>query len=465
MSKRKLQLSSFSGQTLFKAQQLNQDGLRVDHEKGIVYGVLLARKGAARGHGTICEEPFLKTVVETGNRETGLKCRFGHPSMSEETLGTYTGDLFNLRLEKNDTEVRADMHLDKEALAKSPKFDKDPYGWILYMADKKPDKLAFSVVTLGNRLHTKDEDGKYVEITSEEQFDKAILSGADIYETCKSCDACDFVEDGALTEGGMFDMGAQFNAKKIGPAVTNFLSANPEIDSFIKANPEKIGEFMSKRYGLDITLKKQSKSLFAQVRDTISELFGNHPEFSTLNIEEMAKNKPEDSQFDITATTADGNNITIVGTGAEGDSVTLTDSGDAAPEGDHVIETSSDEEALPVGSTVAVSAEGTVSSVTAPEEEEDAPPAEDAAAPDESMKSLQKKFSALEKKLTALEKKSTVLEAENIRLKGSKGATQGLGDRRPSNSPKKQLSKHQQAANELSEKANRPSSWDLMDKI
>ena len=108
------------------------ENFSVDFKNKVIKNVVLCQVGEAKGHGVHVEQRFMDTVVESGSKfEKGLKMRFGHPAMCEETFGSFVGNCKNLS--SHPGEARGDIHL-SEVASDSPKFDKDPVDYLLKMA-------------------------------------------------------------------------------------------------------------------------------------------------------------------------------------------------------------------------------------------------------------------------------------------------------------------------------------------
>lgn len=430
------QISNPKNQRWFKSSRTEaQPLLKVDREKGIIHDVVLAQAGPAKGHGTICEMPFISKIVEEGMKmSAGVKVHFGHPSMSEETLGAFTGRAFNHRLKGN--QAIADIHLSQTAI-KSPKGDL--YNYLLGLAESEPDIFGMSVVTSGNRYHQKDENGEYVEITWDDEGNSNYDSSKEVFETFEALCGVDFVDEGALTPNGLFSsFSIDFNKDKFAVIVTDFLNINPNVDEFVKSNPEKLIEFMSKRYDKNFSIKEH-KSLFQRVRD----IFSSNPDSKSTIIKYM-------NQFDINATTSEGVAITIISesqdTPAVGDAVVLTESGDPAPDGEHMI--AADSPAL-AGYTITVEG-GVISNIVEPSAEGDTsqqsseggnPPAGD------TVESLKAALVEQKKKYAALEAKMKKFGNGEFTPVFNNGRTPG-GTEEP-------LSPNQKAAREAQEKAKK----------
>jgi hypothetical protein len=370
---------------LFKSSRVSdQKQMKVDKENGIIRDVVIAQVGPAEGHGTNVEQQFINGLVDQGNTfKQGVKSRFGHPSMSAEALGTYAGRAFNFRVQG--IQALADLHLDP-VTANSPKGN--IYNYLIDMADKNPDMFGMSVVTSGNWLYQKDEEGNiYTEMDPDwnSKYDPA----KPLYEMFENYHAVDFVDEGALTPNGLFS--AEINKDKFAVTATTFLDSNPAIDKFLKEHPEKIIEFMSKRFGFNISL--QDKEGFVSFMKNL--LFKSNTNPMTKPI----------AKFDINAVTTDGAEL-LVKTNNDaatvGDEVQNAD-GTPAADGDYQIKDGDLE-----GQTLTVQG-GKITAIT--------PSAEGTGEGENNTGMSSASTQELFNKLASLESKFNTLAEENTRLK------------------------------------------------
>src|SRR3954469_21294976 len=123
-------------------QFVGQPDLNVDEARGVLKDVSVCTTGEAAGHDRYLDSQFIADVVRMGNAFTqGLKCRFGHPTMSNEALGTYLGRFKSFRV--HDNKAIADLYLDDVA-KQSP--GGDLYSWVIGMARKNADQFGSSIV-------------------------------------------------------------------------------------------------------------------------------------------------------------------------------------------------------------------------------------------------------------------------------------------------------------------------------
>lgn len=108
---------------------------------GVIYGVSLATRGEALGHGMWLDQQFVDSIAPAANSVNGLKSRFTHPSMSGDGLGTQLGKMFNARLE-NGRPV-ADLHF-IESSRNSPQGDLGAY--VMQLATDAPNDFGMSIV-------------------------------------------------------------------------------------------------------------------------------------------------------------------------------------------------------------------------------------------------------------------------------------------------------------------------------
>jgi len=225
------------------ALQFNSD--QIDRDNGIIRDVIIVEAGAAKGHGVHLEESFIEHLINYDQQhfsDTGNKARFGHPSMSDSTMGTQMGYFRNFR--KEEGRGIADLHLLKSA-------DKSPTKpqmreWMLSMADEATDFVMCSIVFKPSGYYQYDpEDGSRVDLETSSwgrprvKFENERVyvdfneeKGARHYYT-------DLVESGAATNSLY---GQQFNQDKFAVRTIEWLQENPDILQFIRSNPHKILE-------------------------------------------------------------------------------------------------------------------------------------------------------------------------------------------------------------------------------
>ena len=132
-------------------------GAEIDAENGAIYGVAICTEGEALGHDVWLDSAFIADVVKFGKAyKKGLKARFGHPSMSGESLGTFIGRFQNFRQEG--TKAVADLYLDDSA-KNTP--NGNLYDYILKLAEN-PDVFGTSIVFAIDSYFFKKTNGEAI---------------------------------------------------------------------------------------------------------------------------------------------------------------------------------------------------------------------------------------------------------------------------------------------------------------
>jgi hypothetical protein len=129
-----------------------ESGLKLDEDKGILYGAQVAKLGEAEGHGFFLDETTLDQVVALGNAQPkGVKVRFGHPNECTPALGTVVGVRKNFS--RDGDYVRSDLHITDVA---NPEYKRH----IFAMAKLHPEKIGNSMVFDGVTELRRDEKGE-----------------------------------------------------------------------------------------------------------------------------------------------------------------------------------------------------------------------------------------------------------------------------------------------------------------
>lgn len=246
---------------------------KFDREAGTIKDVVLCRVGPAKGHGVWLEQSFIEDVANYGktNHEThGLKSRFGHPAMSDTTMGTQLGFYKNFRIRGE--EAIADYQV-LEA-AKNSK-NGNMWEWLFDMAEEKPDHVMNSIVfSPAGQYQIDDKGKKRWTWVSKVGRKKGLNSDPDwnydpnkkTYVALGDLYFADMVEQGAATES-LFS--AQFNQDKFAVMAHEFLNEHTGLDNFLKENPTEALQFLKDR-GVDI----KSEGWFS----TLKGLFGGNDE-------------------------------------------------------------------------------------------------------------------------------------------------------------------------------------------
>jgi hypothetical protein len=228
---------------------------KVDADEGIIYGVVMAEEGPARGHGVELDEAFIRDVVRYDRahyQDRGLKARFGHPSMSNEVMGTQMGFFKNYRVQKaarNGKTIHqavADLHL--LAAANESPTHPGMREWVLKMAQEAPDFMMCSIVFMPQMYFQRDAEGKKVKVEydadgwlTDPEMGPVYAQLADHYYT-------DLVEQGAATEK-LFS--AQFNPDNMAVRAAEWLSDNPAVIDLLEKTPAKALDFLT-RVGINV---------------------------------------------------------------------------------------------------------------------------------------------------------------------------------------------------------------------
>jgi hypothetical protein len=230
--------------------QFNTNFEQINTREGIIKGVKMVSEGEASGHGVFLNKKFISKTVALGKAaKNGVKARFGHPNMCNESLGTYLGVYKNIRLKKEKREkgiryhALGDLHLSKTA-KETP--HGDLYNYILSLAKEAPDKFGSSIVFSGDAY-----EGKYTDLEGEEQ--EGTLA------EIESLKATDLVDEPAATDSLFSDTNAgQF---------TEFLDTHPQLFEIYEKKPEILDIFLNK-YKLN---RKRKMSLFNRKKEEVKE--------------------------------------------------------------------------------------------------------------------------------------------------------------------------------------------------
>lgn len=243
---------------------------QIDAEKGVIYGVVLAQKGMNK-NGTYFSERFLNELKAKGDERGYIKARFGHPTMCNNSLGSYIGRYKNFKVE--DEKLFGDLYLDD--ITKDTNVEGrgiTMYDYIMRMAQSNSDMFGNSIVILAN----------YVIEEYEEDGEKKEADGHELIEWTSS----DLVDDPAATDS-LFH-----SADDLGVKITDFLDENPQIFEILEKEPKILGDFFS-RYEAYLGRKNKKnnmkKGVFARA---LVAMFGK-------------------SLFDVDLTLANGDIITV----------------------------------------------------------------------------------------------------------------------------------------------------------
>lgn len=187
--------------------------LRVDRQNLKIHGLVAMQAGVeAIGHGVMSDRKTLEMMVTLANQPNRrpIRCRFGHPGMSENATGKQMGVTLNYRIEENanGTFLVHDTQL-LESARKSPAFGNDPIDYIMSIAETAPTEFGESVViytdlawllTDGSEVRYYDDEGDPTPKPKGAKYDRPVIRPVEFWY-------CDFVNEGALTHRGLFAAG------------------------------------------------------------------------------------------------------------------------------------------------------------------------------------------------------------------------------------------------------------------
>ncbi len=284
--------------TLFKSERVSlaasvAAGAHVDQEARIISDVILCQVGEAKGHGVHLEQSFIDAGIAYAQKhytKIGMKCRFGHPAMSNDALGTEVGKYYNFRV--LDDKMLADLHIYKSANL-SPTHP-GAGDWILSMAEEDPSAIMTSIVFVPGKEYQYDENGNKIivnEYDSEGNYIRA-NSKMKTYVELAELWGNDLVDEGAATDK-LFS--AIANPDKFAVIATQFLDEHPKIAEWLGSNPEKLEGFLSKYQSLKTNHTTPMKIKFQKAWAFALSFFGlaetkeeDLPEVTAEHIEKLS---------------------------------------------------------------------------------------------------------------------------------------------------------------------------------
>jgi hypothetical protein len=178
MKSKVLNIASFSTQF----NEITEEGIK---------DVAVITAGEARGWDMWIDGQFLADVVRQGNDNSdGIKSRFGHPSLFDESLGTIIGKFTNFRLSGDDKVIGDFKFITTE-------YNKDMIQHIITLSKEYPKGFGTSIVF----EFELDEHG-YIKV---EQKDGKSYVGLGQLR------AVDFVDNPAANPDGLFSEDEQLN--------------------------------------------------------------------------------------------------------------------------------------------------------------------------------------------------------------------------------------------------------------
>lgn len=234
--KKELKKNKFADSRLEVARGIKEGAAGVDRNyeddkhRGVIRGIAVMTKGQVKDcRAWKIDDMTLSQIVAEGNKhtKTGLKSRFGHPSMSSTALGTFLGRAKNFFVDGDI--ARADLYLSKTAY-ETP--DGDLASYVLNLAEKDPDAFGTSVVLGDYDLEEQlDEKGKVMRDENDEPI---------VALRVKSLFAVDAVDDPAANNGmfgKFFNDSVQLSAK--GAEFLDKLLSNPDALDYVVAFLER----------------------------------------------------------------------------------------------------------------------------------------------------------------------------------------------------------------------------------
>jgi len=229
----------------------------VDRNRNIVFGARLIQRGDLNDSRpwTVDEGTLDQSFAHGTKRKKGLKARFAHPTMSDDGLGTFLGYWKNLKL-TGDSLV-GDLYLSDSAFD-TPKGDLGTY--VLDRAEEDPESFGVSLATALDQEAMAELDRELNgDATADDDLKPVPLRFADVR-------AADVVDEPAATRGGLFDDVNFSDVRDLAPYLDwmidkHFKQATPE------ALLEKARRFLSRKYGVNLTMTTDSKPADQPVDD------------------------------------------------------------------------------------------------------------------------------------------------------------------------------------------------------
>jgi regulator of replication initiation timing len=242
-----------SGRISFAASK--EAGSKVNAESRIISDVILCQVGEAKGHGVHLEQSFIEAGIAYAQKhysKIGMKCRFGHPAMSNDALGTEVGRYHNFKVVED--KMVADLHI--YASANLSPTHPGAGDWILSMAEEDPNAIMTSIVFTVDHYYQK-ADGEDFEVEPDYSGYRPTWKSTSkkheynpnepVYVALDELWGNDLVDEGAATDK-LFS--ATVNPDKFAVIATQFLDEHPKIAEFLGKQPHKLQEFLSKYQSL-----------------------------------------------------------------------------------------------------------------------------------------------------------------------------------------------------------------------
>lgn len=338
-----------------------------DTANDALYGVVLCQVGEAKGHGVLLDSIFIQQAHDSFvalHTVDGLKCRFGHPGMCFDAVGTFIGRFHNPRISEDGSQLLADLYFDPSARI-SP--NGDMVAYVSTLAESDPKAIMSSIVFQCGPSIYKDTEG--VEYLDRYDAEGNYIRGLMEYARLDELNACDLVDEGAATEG-LF-------SNTYGVQATKLFSNEPEVLAFLQEHPRAVVLLSKAIPGFKDFYSKysQAQPVAEPIQPTKIPMKKELSEKAKAQLIKLGRMK-----FDINATTTDGVDVVVVTSAdapAPGDAVNVVDADGnttPAPDATHVIN-GGDFDGYAI-----TTVDGLITEVVAP----DAAPAPPATAPTES---------------------------------------------------------------------------------
>lgn len=248
--------------------------------------------GEALGHGVHLDESFVMEFAEQAEAmKLGLKARFGHPNMCNESLGTSLGRFRNFELSDDGRQLFADLHIGSYA-HDTPHGDLG--GYVLNYAKEDPESFGTSIVFQVGGHYRKDKDGNDVDVDMsfgrEEYIDfqgEPDDLSDELYVRCEKAMGCDFVDEPAANPGGLFS--------SVTPAgqVQKFFKDHPEVEQLLSQNDNVVD--IIEQYGVNIKQFLNRRNIMTEdIDNTEEELLGDNSDIPQENCQDLEETPVEE---------------------------------------------------------------------------------------------------------------------------------------------------------------------------
>lgn len=253
----------------------------VDRGTATIAGAAIMQAGVVKDGRFEVDAKTLKQLVTLGNHgKLGVKVRFGHPSMSDDALGTFLGRAKNFRLDTEGGLARGDIFFDDSSF-RTPSGDLG--GYVLDLAKNDPSAFGMSVVVRGEREFRIKKDG-----TPETDADGNALPPL---LRVKSFFAVDFVDAPAATNS-VFGMNAQTALSAEAFQKLNELAERPDFIKRAYAFFQRSWDHMEERPAASLRAQPKEASMpedKSNVCHTLEELTTQYPSLTQQMSEQGRK--------------------------------------------------------------------------------------------------------------------------------------------------------------------------------